>query len=394
MLFSYLFVWIIAAIIVIIFLIDWIPQLNSWQSRIHIGRYVSQKVWHNRLLEKSLQWLHKTPNVKVTDNNRLIVIDMLKGNYKRQAIQSWQQAALLLGLNEYAVQTKEATVSKSIYDFVQKQFDVTGNWKTNPTEVDDIILAYAILRVENLDLLKYKPAFDFCYDLILQLKGADGTIAYRKHNPDYRYVDTIGFICPFLINYGLKFQIDEAVTLGIKQITEFNKYGMLHDLCLPCHTYLITTKLPVGLFGWGRGLGWYAIGLIDSWTALPDEHQYKNELKESVIAFAKMAIKFQNENGSWNWLVSSKGARADSSTTATLAWFFANASQIESIREIGAEAKSKALHYLMSVTRRDGAVDFSQGDTKGIGVHSQHFDILPFAQGFCLRTLMFYIGAI
>jgi unsaturated rhamnogalacturonyl hydrolase len=41
---------------------------------------------------------------------------------------------------------------------------------------------------------------------------------------------------------------------------------------------------------------------------------------------------------------------------------------------------------LQKVTRRNGAIDFSQGDTKGIGMHSQRFDILPFTQGFVLRT--------
>jgi unsaturated rhamnogalacturonyl hydrolase len=40
----------------------------------------------------------------------------------------------------------------------------------------------------------------------------------------------------------------------------------------------------------------------------------------------------------------------------------------------------------MKVTRRDGVIDFSQGDTKAIGVHSQEFDLLPFTQGFALRA--------
>ncbi len=387
MLFSNMLVVILLVGILVVFLIDFVPQFNTWQSRIHIGRYVSKEVWKHKLVVKSLQWLHKTPTIKVTDNNRLIIIDLLKGNYKRNAIQSWQQAALLLGLNDYATQNPNATVSKQINDFVQSKFDSNGNWKINPTEVDDIILAYAILKVENLEFEKYKPAFDFCYELILKLKGADGTITYRKHNPDYRYVDTIGFVSPFLVRYGLLYDVNDAVALGINQIQAFNQYGMLSDLFIPCHTYHLKTKLGVGLFGWGRGLGWYAIGLIDAWLELPDSHAEKELLNQNVISFAKMAMQFQNKNGSWNWLVSSPEARADSSTTATLAWFLANASAIESIQKDCAHPTAQALNYLMSVTRRDGAVDFSQGDTKGIGVHSQHFDILPFTQGFVLRTM-------
>uniref|UniRef100_UPI0037516B7C glycoside hydrolase family 88 protein n=1 Tax=Flavobacterium sp. TaxID=239 RepID=UPI0037516B7C len=154
-----------------------------------------------------------------------------------------------------------------------------------------------------------------------------------------------------------------------------------------CHTYNIETKLPVGLFGWGRGLGWYAIGLIDSWLTLPNENQNKKILEQSVVSFAKMALQFQNQNGSWSWIVLDNTSRMDSSTTATLAWFLVNAAQINAISESCTIAKEKAIHYLMTVTRRDGAIDFSQGDTKAIGVHSQEFDVLPFTQGFALRTL-------
>lgn len=41
----------------------------------------------------------------------------------------------------------------------------------------------------------------------------------------------------------------------------------------------------------------------------------------------------------------------------------------------------------MQATRKNGAVDFSQGDTKDIGVYSSNFDILPFTQGFAIRLI-------
>ena len=43
---------------------------------------------------------------------------------------------------------------------------------------------------------------------------------------------------------------------------------------------------------------------------------------------------------------------------------------------------------IKSATRITGKVDWCQGDTKGIGVHSQTFDIMPFAQGFTLRAAL------
>ena len=172
----------------------------------------------------------------------------------------------------------------------------------------------------------------------------------------------------------------------ISQLEEFNAYGMYSNQFIPCHTYATQTKLPVGLFGWGRGLGWYAIGLIDAWRALDNEHPRKKEMTQWVEQFARMAMRFQRENGSWGWLVMNENAQADSSATATLAWFLTNASSSSTIQNECNQSSEKALRYLMKVTRRDGAIDFSQGDTKGIGIHSQEFDILPFTQGFALRS--------
>jgi unsaturated rhamnogalacturonyl hydrolase len=383
-----IYFFILLTLVLLVLAIDYLPQLNTWQSRIHIGRHSDSLSWHNIVLEKSQQWLHHTPTIKLTDTKRLIIIDILKGNYKRNTIQHWQQAALILGLTDCYNKTKNRQCQKEIDAFVKSNFQ-NGDWKVPPTEIDGVILAYSVLNIDWINHQEYKPVYDSAYQLILDLVGTDGTAAYRSYTTDYRFVDTIGFICPFLVLYGLKFNKPEALDLAVKQITTFNENGMFPNTNIPCHTYNITTKLPVGLFGWGRGLGWYAIGLIDAWSILPDENPNKKVLEKSVVAFAKMALQFQNENGSWSWIVLDKTSRMDSSTTATLAWFFANAASLESISSDCNSAKEKALNYLKSVTRRDGSIDFSQGDTKAIGIHSNEFDILPFTQGFCLRTLYF-----
>lgn len=372
-------------LILIVLAIDIFPQFNTWQSRIHIGRFENKEEWKQKIVQKSQIWLTAIPTIKLTDNTRLIIIDILRGNYKRTAIQSWQEASLILGLTAHYLSLNDEKVKAKIDAFVNTKIDTNGNWKTQPKEIDEVILAYAIINIPWINHEKFKPRYDIIYKLIEDLKGTDGTIAYKKHVTNFRFVDTIGFICPFLINYGIKFNYTDAVNLGVLQILEFNKFGMLKDTFIPCHTYTIDTKLPVGLFGWGRGLGWYAIGLIDSWTALPNDHPSKTILSNSVILFAKMAIKHQANNGSWTWIILDNNARLDSSTTATLAWFLANAAAIEEITQECENAKNKAINYLMQVTRRDGAIDFSQGDTKAIGIHSQEFNILPFTQGFALR---------
>ena len=67
-----------------------------------------------------------------------------------------------------------------------------------------------------------------------------------------------------------------------------------------------------------------------------------------------------------------------------IGWFFARAYEASGNEAYEVCAKS-AKKYLISVTRRDGKVDFAQGDTMGIGNYSRRFEPLPTAQGFALR---------
>ncbi len=385
MLYSIL-LFIILALVLSVIILDQFPQFYTWQSRIKIGRFTDKNVWIKSIENKSIQWLKKTPTIKLTDNNRLIIIDIVKGNYKRSAIQSWQEAALVLGLTAQYEVTKEERLKKAIDVYVKSKIASDGSWKTPITESDGVILGYALIQIPWLNQKDFKPAYDALWKLLQDLKGTTTTVSYKKHTQNYRFVDTIGFICPFLVHYGQKFNVPEAVDLAITQIEEFNKYGMLNDTFIPCHTYTMDTKLPTGLFGWGRGLGWYAIGIIDAWTALEDSNPRKKEVTIWVEKFAKMVIQFQRDSGSWGWIIMQDSSRSDSSTTATLAWFLSKAAAIETISENCNLANEKAFKYLMKVTRRDGVIDFSQGDTKAIGVHSQEFDLLPFTQGFALRA--------
>lgn len=383
---------IFAFIVIGIIAIDAIPQIKDWLGRIRIGRFEAYEDWSKRLAERGLKWVVNTPKIKVTDNTRLVVLDMLKGNYSKSAIQHWQEASLLLGLSEYLKYSDDSEVKSRINKYLVSKFDDSGQWINKPSNVDGAILAYAVMKLNFINNNKYKNALDYTFEMIKQNLGEDGTIMYRSSMKNYRYVDTIGFICPFLICYGIKYGNEESIDLAVKQISSFEKHGMYKDYHIPVHAYDIENNMPLGLYGWGRGLGWFAIGLIDTWSELPVHHKYKSKLEKSVIRFAEGIIHFQQNDGSWKWIVTRGESNTDSSATATLCWFLLNAAKIDAIAGKCNLSSEKAIRYLMKVTRRNGAVDFSQGDTKDIGVYSTIFNILPFTQGFCIRSINFYLN--
>ena len=361
----------------LILAIDFFPDFWIWQSRIKIGRYTNQKDWQKKILEKSLSWLNNIPKTKIKDENRLLVLDILKNQYTNKTLQSWQEASLLLGLNEAYQKNENPKIKYEILKFVNSKIDKQGNWIVEPKEVDTALLAFAISEIPFLSR-EIKPALDSIYQLILSKIGEDGTIMYRNTTHNYRYVDTIGFICPFLTKYGIEFQKEEAIHLAVSQIKNFEKYGMLENK-ISCHAYEVNTKNPLGIFGWGRGLAWFIIGTLETFKILPEKHLEKKYLQNLLQLIAETLIKFQRKDGSFAWNLLDEHSRSDSSATAVFAWFF---------KEMNLKNEAqKSLQYLQSVTQRSGAIDFSQGDTKTMGVYSQKFEILPFTQGFVLKTL-------
>ncbi len=380
----------ILVILFIVITVDLQPKIRDWLTRIHIGRFNEHLEWNKAITNKGVSWLVKTPKIKVTDNTRLVVIDMIYGNYSKSAIQYWQEASLLMGLSEYLQVKNELYLKELILKYLDSKMDTSGQWKKNPEHVDAAMLAYAIMKLDFVDTNKYKKALDYIWELIQNHIGQDGTVMYRKSMENYRYVDTVGFICPFLITYGIKYERKECIDLALKQIMEYEQYGLHERHYIPCHAYQIDTNTPLGLYGWGRGLGWFAIGLIDAWNELPINHKYKLELEQIIKKFANAVLSFQQQNGCWNWTVTRNECISDSSATATLGWFLLNAAQIDEISDQCKAGSEKAMNFLMTVTKKNGEVDFSQGDTKDIGVYSTLFNILPFTQGFCIRTINHY----
>lgn len=374
-------VFIFLILSIIIFGVDFYFYMLNRYCRYHIGRWNNYDEWLSNVKNISIKWTRKTPVVKMTDNNRLMVIDMINGKYKNNNIQSWQLGGLLLGLCE--CNDKEA--KEAINKLIVKLIDKDGNWVTKPTNVDCGLLSYAILK-NSRDYKKIKPAMDYSIGIIEKNICEDGMIAYTSDkNVDERYVDTLGFVCPFLQLYSNIYAEEKFSKISLEQINQYNKYGLLHDTYLPNHAYNPKNKLPLGVYGWGRGVAWYVLGLIDTYIEIKDSDE-KLILKQNIKNIADSYINYQGEDGGFGSILQNERTY-DSSATAVLAYFYSRCYEIfENPKYL--EVSNKCLQKIKSVTRITGKVDWCQGDTKGIGVHSQTFDIMPFAQGFTLRAAL------
>lgn len=364
-----------------IFCIDLYFYIIDRYCRFHIGKWRDNNQWLQSIEKVCVRWSKRTPTVKMTDNKKLIAIDIIRGKYRNNNIQSWQIAGIVLGLQQSNNKISKKAIEKVIKNLIGED----GNWRIKPTNVDCGLLSYAVLKVVK-DYKKIKPAMDYSIDIIKKNMCIDGMIAYTANkNEDERYIDTLGFICPFLQLYSNIYNEEEYSKISINQIEQYNKYGLLNNTYIPNHAYNPKNKLPLGVYGWGRGVAWYVIGLIDTYIEMKDSYE-KLKLKENIRKVADSYIHYQREDGGFGSIIQNSRTY-DSSATAVLAYFYSRCYDIFQ-EPYYLEVSNKCLQKIKSVTRITGKVDWCQGDTKDIGVHSQTFDIMPFAQGFTLRAAL------
>lgn len=352
---------------------------NRWQRRIHIGRWDDMSAWESALEIRGRCWLKRMPIVPKLDNERLILIDKIRGQYSNTTIQSWQRGGLLMGLSLHGSG-----------GYVEHFIDCHGRWLQTPENVDFALLAYAIMGIGRTEI-DVDNAMKQIYVLIQSVRGKNATVPYRRGMSDIRFVDTIGFICPFLVRYGMRYDVPEAVALAFEQIKEYDKMLLEGEANFPPHAIDRFRHLPLGVYDWGRGLGWYILGVVESHRNLP-ESDFKAYLGVRIIKMAEQLLRFQKPSGGWGSSVFIADSPVEGSVTSLAGLLMLEAYTItgDKIYLRGAQG---AIRQLMAVTQRNGALDMCQGDTKGIGNYSTRFGYMPFAQGMALLLTKRYRDA-
>ena len=343
-----------------------------------IGSFSSGDEWFGAAKSAAEKWLEKGfPAVPRVVNERLRIIDVLKGEYKVKAIQHWQKASVLLAMNEISPEKSAEYIKSKIAEMPDEI-----------SRVDTAMLAFAALENGKADSADIKKFADKTAEMLMKKYEQLGRIPYGG-NENICFVDTVGLVCPFLVKYGIMNGNDSAVLAAVDVINSFYEKGIHKELGLPIHCFDNSNNAPLGIYGWGRGCGWWAVGLADTYRVLLQADGFESEKKsvlEKIIEFADAITRFQCKNGAFDRNVLCFSGE-DSSATAMLAYFLAYAAEITGNDKYKNSAE-KAVNYIYSVTRRSGIVDWSQGDTIGVGFYSDASIVVPAAQGFALRAYM------
>lgn len=368
-------------------LLFWFDVVFSFKKSIihfHIGKWDSDVSWEKAVYKKASSWNKYMPKVRIDDKKKYELISIVKRKNSDKSVQSWQNGMLNLGLFEYEIKERNFIDSKK---YLVKFISNSGQWKFEVNRIDYALLAYSILKVCDNKLEFIKPAMDEVIEVIEKNICTDGMVSYSQGaDTVFRYVDTLGMVCPFLALYGKKYNDEKYIQLAIDQIRKFRENGVLADYALPCHAYNGTSFIPFGIYGWGRGTAWYFLAIVDTWREL-DSSESKNFLAGLMLEAATKYVQFQQSDGGFLSILQG-GGQYDSSVTAAMAYLYKVCGMVFN-RQDFLDVHFKCLRKIKSVTMKSGAIDLCQGDTHGIGVFSRDFDIMPFAQGLVLRALSF-----
>ncbi len=229
--------------------------------------------------------------------------------------------------------------------------------------------------------LKYKDALSKLANYLFEHpRDKYGSLPYRTKGASNIYVDSMGMICPFLSRYGKLTNNQKAVDLAVALLVNYLKYGIDEKKLLPYHAYNADSKCKLGIIGWGRGVGWLMIGLVDSLEYIDSSHNQYSILNRAFRDIVDSVIKYQHENGYFSWQLEALEGPVDTSSTSMVAYAIRKGINIGLLDESLSYNTNLALCALQESTRNAIVGDCS-AECQGLGLYPQKYDSFPWAVG-------------
>ena len=344
--------------------------------RFYQGRFQSVKDWENAIYKRNIKWLNNTPVVKASDVQKTFLASIFTSKKGKESIQVWQGASIYLSLKEYMLIHQD---EKCILEMKKFENNYKNRYKISEIRDSDyVMLAFSMLDIPQSDDLT-KSMIQYVTDN----QVTTGEILYKKGVKNISFVDTLGFICPFLTKYGVLEGDSKYVNTAVEQLELYLVNGTESNSKLPFHAYVIDSHIKKGVCDWARGLAWLLIGMMDSYLSLRHPSPYDEFFDKYLLKYAEILVSLQRSDGGFTWQLLS-GYQTDSSATSVFGWYLACCAEIFGNKKYLKSAK-QCRKFIMTVTNNNGIIDYCQGDTLGIGVYSRCFDYMPFAQGYALR---------
>jgi len=284
----------------------------------------------------------------------------------------YTQGLIALAFQKLYEKTGKNEYFNYIKNYYESVIDSNGrilNYKLSNYSLDDINAGKVLFFLyEKTGDIRYKIAID---TLIKQLKTHPKTQAggywHKKRYPNQMWLDGVYMAAPFMMEYSTKFNKPEIKNEVIKWIiavelkTRDPKTGLLYHAWdeSKSEKWANPTTGTSPNF-WGRGIGWYAMALVDVMDFLPRNSKEYRQVKQILERLIKAMIKYQDKNtGAWYQVINKmneKGNYLEGSVTAMMSYVILkgvnNGYLKKSYKIYGIKAYNSLLNHL-SIIKND-----------------------------------------
>ena len=308
-------------------------------------------------------------------NAKDLIFKFLKKNKPSEEFQKYNypRAFLFVGIVSYLRKTKndkELLLFKNIFEAYIKD---TGEPAFVLNRVDQAPFGIVALYLyESFNDTKYLKMADYIFKYLEEnIDPEEQIIDYRPHLPVVLN-DMLGLVIPFLMEYSRVTKNIKAKELAEMQMKYYTQYGVDAETFIPSHGINKLTKTKIGSANWGRGIGWYLIGL--SYCT-----QYNTHFKNNFEKVKSAVLKLKTKDHLYSQFPGSSETFDASTTLMTLYAFV--------LQNKNSLTEQELFNQLKKYLTPDGIILQTSGDTVGLNDYSKTFGNSELSQGLLLLIM-------
>jgi len=302
----------------------------------------------------------------------LIVKRDLRSNKEFQNI-NFPRSFMFQGISQYLKMFDLKPEKDYVKKYFDKLVDSSGQPRFKLDMVDQVPLGVVSLNFYQMYKEdKYLIFADYIFKFLLDnSNNRNSQILYRP-NQEMVFYDTIGMVVPFLVKYFKVTGNNQSLSLAKSQLQFYVHNGLSGDTFIPSHAIHMDLKIRLGSSNWGRGIGWYFLGLKELF-------ELDGSFEKEYYGLSNTLMKLKNKEGLWSQFPGSSDT-FDSSTT--LMFLYCLPKEMHTIDDI--------LSLMDKYISKDGYVLQCSGDTYDLNSYSKTFGKSELSQGMMLLLLERY----
>jgi unsaturated rhamnogalacturonyl hydrolase len=295
--------------------------------------------------QSALGWAKRLADSELARKTLLYHLDGWDTNRRRKPKFEYDISGLLPmaydELDRVAPDPKYASVMQRLTgSFVDARGEI-ATYDESAYSLDSVMPGEVLLRLyERTKEERYKTAADqLRHQLAKQPRTSEGAFWHKQRYPGQLWLDGVYMAMPFLAHYSRAFEEGRSFDEVLKEFSVTREHLRNPKTGLYVHAWDEAKRQgwadpATGLSRsyWGRGLGWFAMALVDVLDQIPEgDTRHRGPLLAMVRELAPALAAVEDSNtGAWWQILDQPGAPGnylESSSSAMFTYFFAKATR-------------------------------------------------------------------